>query len=225
MLLLLACDFSAATKIIDDNNDSAKESQVVQTDSGDTAEKEDTNSPNPYEVDDDGDGLSENEGDCADGDPGIHPGAADVCDGIDNDCDQETDEDGGIDSYEPNDSSAYDLGSLEENPNMAVSGILQSDADVDRYQFTIVDDLTDFFTVTATLSNIPSGANWVFTLNRLRSDGNTPTGEVDSKSGSGTLTLTLADSIVQEDGGDYELVIKSNGGADCSKSYLLGIKQ
>ena len=38
-------------------------------------------------LDDDGDGLSELEGDCDDGDPSVSPAAVEVCDGEDNDCD------------------------------------------------------------------------------------------------------------------------------------------
>ncbi len=41
----------------------------------------------PDQVDDDGDGYTENEGDCDDADAGIHPGADDPCDGLDQDCD------------------------------------------------------------------------------------------------------------------------------------------
>jgi hypothetical protein len=44
-------------------------------------------------VDDDGDGFSEDQGDCNDGDPNINPGADEVCDdGIDNNCDGDIDE-------------------------------------------------------------------------------------------------------------------------------------
>jgi RHS repeat-associated protein len=44
--------------------------------------------PAPEDVDDDGDGFTENEGDCDDGDGGVHPGATDVPDdGVDQDCD------------------------------------------------------------------------------------------------------------------------------------------
>ena len=39
-----------------------------------------------YETDDDGDGLSEVDGDCDDTDPTILPGADELCDGVDNDC-------------------------------------------------------------------------------------------------------------------------------------------
>ncbi|MBI5550264.1 MAG: putative metal-binding motif-containing protein [Desulfobacterales bacterium] len=43
--------------------------------------------PNPNDVDNDGDGVTENQGDCNDGNAAILPGANDICgDGIDQDC-------------------------------------------------------------------------------------------------------------------------------------------
>ena len=43
--------------------------------------------PKPDDVDDDGDGITENQGDCDDTDAAVHPGATEICgDGIDQDC-------------------------------------------------------------------------------------------------------------------------------------------
>ncbi|MEZ4240124.1 MAG: MopE-related protein [Myxococcota bacterium] len=42
---------------------------------------------------------SEQAGDCNDGDASIHPGAAELCDGIDNDCDDQVDEDAALTFY------------------------------------------------------------------------------------------------------------------------------
>ena len=51
-----------------------------------------TTSSSNLDVDDDGDGFSELQGDCNDADPGVHPGADEVCDdGVDNNCNGSTD--------------------------------------------------------------------------------------------------------------------------------------
>ncbi|MEZ4238576.1 MAG: putative metal-binding motif-containing protein [Myxococcota bacterium] len=53
----------------------------------------------PSNADDDGDGYSVADGDCNDGDPDVHPGAAERCNGVDDDCNgitpgDEADDDG-----------------------------------------------------------------------------------------------------------------------------------
>jgi hypothetical protein len=53
----------------------------------DTEEKEPSTEVNPLDSDDDGDGFSENQGDCDDANADLSPSASEVCDGIDNDCD------------------------------------------------------------------------------------------------------------------------------------------
>lgn len=65
-------------------------------------------------VDDDvdGDGFTVADGDCDDGDDGVFPGADEVCDGVDNDCDEATDEEpvDGIRFYTDADHDGYGAG-------------------------------------------------------------------------------------------------------------------
>ncbi len=62
---------------------------------------------NPEEwVDSDSDGYTSDE-DCNDWDASINPGAPELCDGIDNDCDDEVDEDGATTWYLDSDGDGY----------------------------------------------------------------------------------------------------------------------
>ncbi|MDP2310330.1 MAG: MopE-related protein [Pseudomonadota bacterium] len=240
LLLALACDFSAASKVVgedtaldggaDDTADidgdtsgrDSGETHTGDTDTGDT-DTEDTGPPDPLRVDDDGDGWSEAQGDCDDADLTVHPDAVDVCNAIDDDCDDDIDEDADPDGYEPNDTSAVTVGSLDDDPELSAVATISGEVDVDRYSFSFSDSSWSLFTVSMTLSGIPDDATWRFTLNRLSSEGDLPAEEVDQVFGSGSLSMTLSDVVLQDDGGTYELVVESISGADCGRSYLLAV--
>lgn len=97
---LIACAPGTAVtgeKVLDD--DVSVDSGVQDTgdtddidDTDDTDDTEDTNdtddtNTDPDDIDDDGDGFTENDGDCDDADPSVNPDARDtVDDGIDQDC-------------------------------------------------------------------------------------------------------------------------------------------
>ena len=55
----------------------------------------------------DGDGYSDEEGDCNDGDASINPAAEELCDEIDNNCDGEIDEDVTTTYYFDSDEDGY----------------------------------------------------------------------------------------------------------------------
>lgn len=79
----------------------------------DTTLPDDDTTPSPSDLD--GDGFAVEDGDCDDTDSGIYPGAPELCDEEDNDCDTEIDEDpaNGFSFYEDSDGDKYgDAGSM-----------------------------------------------------------------------------------------------------------------
>ena len=129
LLLLSSCGFNSGGTIIE-GKDGADSSDDTQTTADTGAE---------LDLDDDGDGFSENEGDCDDANADVHPEAIDDCNGVDDDCDGQADEDSILDdSFEPNDVNASDLGELIEGSPFSVTALLYNDEDVDRYGFYIV---------------------------------------------------------------------------------------
>jgi len=93
----------------------------------------------------DGDGI-QNPSDCGPTDPGIHPGAAEVCDGVDQDCDGtadqgfgDLDDDGAADCVDPDDDGDDAPDETDNCPVTFNPG--QADADGDKIGDACEDDL------------------------------------------------------------------------------------
>lgn len=65
------------------------------------------------DVDDDGDGYTVADGDCADDDAAINPGATETCDEVDNNCDEQVDEGVTTDYWEDADGDGYGTGDAQ----------------------------------------------------------------------------------------------------------------
>ena len=212
----LAGCLSASTAVIGETD----VPEAVPDDPQDTGspDRDTAETPDPLDIDDDGDGSTENEGDCDDANPAIGPGIDDLCDGIDNNCDGSLDEDA-ADPYEPNDAAAAAVGNLDEDPNILVWATLHNDDDLDNYTFTTEDDLFDFFTIRVELSGIPAPASYQLTIEHL--DGN---GVIYQAASSSSLSTTIEDDVLKEDGGTYRVSVDSESGSDCGASYLLTLE-
>ena len=96
----------------------------------------------PAEQDADGDGYTVNDGDCDDEDPNVSPGATEICDDIDNDCDGSM-SDLPTDQWEPNtfwvfgDVNAVNyLGELADNSIIEIDNYHFPETDVDTFVFS-----------------------------------------------------------------------------------------
>jgi len=84
-------------------------------------------------VDGDGDGFVEALGDCDDGDWTVYPGAEELCDGVDNDCDGKVDEDGDCQDADGDGYSPFQGDCDDANPatNPAAEEVLEDGRDND----------------------------------------------------------------------------------------------
>lgn len=225
VLPVIACDLGGATHVDDSQ---PPDTADPAGDTGDTAggdETGDTGEPiDPFERDDDGDTWSENQGDCRDDDPHVHPEASDTCDGVDTDCDGTVDEDAAsADSWEPNDEAWPDLGSLDDADTLSAVGWLHNEDDVDRFSVRITDDWYDDFHLAVAVSGIPDDANFLLTVGRFGDAGTLE--DVQKVYGPTSLEVEVEGTTFVDDGGTWGVQIESLGGADCSRSWLLAVSR
>jgi len=221
---------------IQDTADTDEPFDTGDYDTGDT-DTGDTGTPaDPNDQDYDGDGFSPNQGDCNDSDPNIFPFTFDDCDGIDNDCDGLTDEDGPQDVYEPNNSQAqyYDLGFHSAGDFLELEGVISAADDYDHYEFYLEDGWTDSFSIVTDLHAISLTTDFIVELWLIENaEGDGPAllytenssgvglGEIGSFEGSG---ISWSYPLGYDDSGYYQAVVYAASGAACNAQYQLDLE-
>ena len=208
-----------------------------------------------YYLDNDGDGYGISEdsrclcspsgaytatsgGDCNDSNPAVNPGASEDCDdGIDNDCNGNTDADESscsecVDGYEPNEDSAnsYYLGAINEFDNpKTFSMTIYPQGDVDYFRFKAVEGfhacipLTDQYYVIS-IQVIPPQGEYFYCNIQLFDDSNNPLEENVTTRVPYTISHTWEGSCGADDSKYFRLRVTGNTGADyCCTSYSVQI--
>ncbi len=179
------------------------------------------------EGDADRDGFTTDEGDCDDGDASVHPDVAtDSCDEVDADCDGVVDEDFDGDPYEPNDTDGYDAGNLGDEGEALLHGYLFGPEDEDRFRFEVDDPTLGWFSVETWLYSVPDQADYSLELIWLEtSDGSYggTVGSADEHGVGGEEVIDHPGSVGTDDGGTYEVVVRSTSGSSCRHPYTLQV--
>lgn len=183
----------------------------------------------PLDTDDDGDGQSENAGDCDDGDAAVFLGAPELCDTLDNDCDLEVNEDW-WDTYELNDDSAgaWDLGDVDgflwSGDSIELSALtLHGEGDEDWFSWEAGDEfLIDNVDITVRVTGLPAAGNFVVEL--YQRDGSTWTLE-DSDDGSGSLSVSFTGDLFDDDEDDWGIRFYATTwpAGSCTTTYTVSI--
>lgn len=160
--------------------------------------------------DDDGDGLSEEQGDCDDADAGRHPGAKERPDCRDQDCDGVTDE--GVtlvksdDPYEPNDSRAHALDlqtSRQRSFSQSIDSVTRDDQDDEWFRFYSQDGDWDSWGIDVAVVGVPDGSTYDLDL---YGGGEGPLQTMRVSAGSHDVLLQRG-AMFRNDSGDYLLRI------------------
>ncbi len=175
----------------------------------------------------DQDGYSVDDGDCDDAEPEVNPGvASDGCDGLDNDCDGQIDEDFAGDEYEPNDDDGLYMGELKDKAEEQVFAYLHPETDEDRFQFWVEDSAWSWFSLEVWLYAVPDDADYALELIWVEDPGGAWQGTVASADETGDGGVEVVDwsgDALLEDGGLYEVVVSSTSGSSCAAPYQLQI--
>lgn len=180
----------------------------------------------PDDVDNDGDGVTENGGDCDDGDGGVYPDATDSCDAVDNNCDGFVNEPF-FDTYELNNTrpgyacGEVDSGWLWAGATLTLSGLTLSDeTDEDWFAWSADDEIYDNVSISVTASSFSGSGDFVVEL--YMNGGRTP---VASNNGPSSVTVTYEGDWLDDGEDDWEVRIYA---ADwprnsCNDTYTLTI--
>ena len=211
LLLLLACTTPSDVDKPDRSNDDIDDTDVA-----------DTGTPwwsTPANEDADNDGYSIAEGDCDDLDATVHPGANDVCDGVDSDCNGVVDDgvDGDMDER-------TNLGDLTDTPEARLYPMLFPETDVDTIDFYVEDEFTGYFDIEVWLYQVPADADYRLELYWTEDADGVDRGlvqAVDDNGAGGFEAINYGGFAGRDDSGWYRVVIASNGGASCAAPYPL----
>ena len=113
---------------------------------GDGGKKDDTGPATDDSVtaaDEDGDGYLTSDGDCDDSNPDINPAGTEICDGNDNDCDGEIDEDGATEYYMDADGDGFGDDNSTAMACEPEAGYVATGGDCDDSDETVYPDATE----------------------------------------------------------------------------------
>ena len=210
----------------DDDDDDDDMTPPGDDDTGDDDTGDDDTGDDDFTAggDEDHDGYTTEQGDCDDHNPDVYPGADDLCDPFDNDCDGRLNEDSiGYDMFEPNDQNGFDLGDLTGTLDTVDSFIHEPD-DEDRFLFFVEDGYIDWFDIVLDLSGVPQGVDLALELYLVDDVDHNYVGLVASADDGGPGDAEYIDydgSYWGDDTGMYEVLIYSESGYDCDDAYVI----
>jgi len=211
----------------DDNaaDDDASDDDLGDDDLGDDdLGDDDVGDDDSGQQDADGDGWTTADGDCDDTNANVYPGADDICDELDNDCDGEMNEDSaGHDGFEPNDAQGFDLGDLTDLSE-DLDSYIHEPGDRDRFRFEVVDGNWGWFGIDVELSFVPGTIDLSLELEQIEDADGAYVGvveSVDEAGGGGTEALSYGGFPGLDDTGVYEVVVEPVSGFDCALPYTL----